>query len=165
MQTEWLPIVDETDQVIGQKTRQQIHQLQLRHRAVHILVFNSQGQIFLQKRSMQKDLNKGLWDTSAAGHVDPGETYLQAARRELQEELGIDAELQFLFKLDASEQTGMEFIEVYRCVHDGPFDLNPQEIDDGVWMTPDALQEQLTHQTLPVTETFKLIWQQYQKQT
>ena len=165
MQTEWLPIVDETDQVIGQKTRQQIHQLQLRHRAVHILVFNSQGQIFLQKRSMQKDLNKGLWDTSAAGHVDPGETYLQTARRELQEELGIDAELQFLFKLDASEQTGMEFIEVYRCVHDGPFDLNPQEIDDGVWMTPDALQEQLTHQTLPVTETFKLIWQQYQKQT
>jgi isopentenyl-diphosphate delta-isomerase type 1 len=165
MQTEWLPIVDETDQVIGQKTRQQIHQLQLRHRAVHILVFNSQGQIFLQKRSMQKDLNKGLWDTSAAGHVDPGETYLQAARRELQEELGIDAELQFLFKLDASEQTGMEFIEVYRCVHEGPFDLNPQEIDDGVWMTPDALQEQLTHQTLPVTETFKLIWQQYQKQT
>lgn len=165
MQTEWLPIVDETDQVIGQKTRQQIHQLQLRHRAVHILVFNSQGQIFLQKRSMQKDLNKGLWDTSAAGHVDPGETYLQTARRELQEELGIDAELQFLFKLDASEQTGMEFIEVYRCVHEGPFDLNPQEIDDGVWMTPDALQEQLTHQTLPVTETFKLIWQQYQKQT
>ena len=165
MQTEWLPIVDETDQVIGQKTRQQIHQLQLRHRAVHILVFNSQGQIFLQKRSMQKDLNKGLWDTSAAGHVDPGETYLQTARRELQEELGIDAELQFLFKLDASEQTGMEFIEVYRCVHEGPFDLNPQEIDDGVWMTPDALREQLTHQTLPVTETFKLIWQQYQKQT
>ena len=165
MQTEWLPIVDETDQVIGQKTRQQIHQLQLRHRAVHILVFNSQGQIFLQKRSMQKDLNKGLWDTSAAGHVDPGETYLQTARRELQEELGIDAELQFLFKLDASEQTGMEFIEVYRCVHEGPFDLNPQEIDDGVWMTPDALQEQLTHETLPVTETFKLIWQQYQKQT
>ncbi len=165
MQTEWLPIVDETDQVIGQKTRQQIHQLQLRHRAVHILVFNSQGQIFLQKRSMQKDLNKGLWDTSAAGHVDPGESYLQTAQRELQEELGIDAELQFLFKLDASEQTGMEFIEVYRCVHEGPFDLNPQEIDDGVWMTPDALQEQLTHQTLPVTETFKLIWQQYQKQT
>ena len=83
----------------------------------------------------------------------------------VQEHQGIDAELQFLFKLDASEQTGMEFIEVYQCVHEGTFDLNPQEIDDGMWMTPDALQEQLTHQTLPVTETFKLIWQQYQKQT
>ncbi len=161
MQNERLPIVDENDQIIGHQPRWQVHEQGWRHRAVHILVFNSQNQIFMQKRSLLKDLNKGLWDTSAAGHVDPDENYRQAAQRELHEELGIDARLQFLFKLNACEQNGMEFIEVYRCVHDGPFELNPQEIDEGLWLTPDQLQTQLDAHTLAVTETFRMIWQTY----
>ena len=86
---ELLAIVDEDDEVVGSKTRREIHQAGLRHRAVHILVFNTQGHVCLQKRSMTKDVNPGAWDTSSAGHVDFGETYETAAKRELEEELGI----------------------------------------------------------------------------
>jgi isopentenyldiphosphate isomerase len=60
------------------------------HRAVHILVFDESGRLFLQKRSLHKDLNPGLWDTSAADHVDAHEDYASGAARELREELGIE---------------------------------------------------------------------------
>ena len=65
--------VDEHDAIIGPRTRGELHRLKLRHRAVHILLFNRRGEVFLQKRSASKDINPGLWDTSAAGHVDFGE--------------------------------------------------------------------------------------------
>ena len=102
MYQEYLAVVDAHDQIIDQRPRGEIHANGLRHRAVHILVFNSRGWLFLQKRSMQKDLNKGLWDTSAAGHVDAGESYDACAVRELAEELGVTAIPDFLFKLDAT---------------------------------------------------------------
>ena len=92
MNTELLSVVDENDCIIDTCPRHIIHATGLRHRAVHILVFNEQGQLFLQKRSMKKDLNGGLWDTSAAGHVDAGEDYDVSAVREIEEELGISAD-------------------------------------------------------------------------
>ena len=93
--------------------------------------FNNKKDFSRYPRNMKKDLNKGLWDTSAAGHVDAGEDYTPAAIRETQEELGINIEstLEFLFKLSPTEQLGMEFIQVYRCLHNGPFLLNSDEID------------------------------------
>jgi len=89
MNTELLSVVDENDCIIDTCPRHIIHATGLRHRAVHILVFNELGQLFLQKRSMKKDLNGGLWDTSAAGHVDADEDYDISAIREVEEELGI----------------------------------------------------------------------------
>ena len=74
-----------------------IHQKQLIHRSIHILVFNSNKQIFLQKRSNTKDENPGIWDTSSAGHVDAGETYDECAERELWEELRIKESLKSFF--------------------------------------------------------------------
>ena len=85
---ELLDVVDFEDRVTGVKMRGEVHAQGLMHRAVHVLVFNSAGQLFLQKRSMTKDESPGQWDTSAAGHVDSGETYLECAVRELAEELG-----------------------------------------------------------------------------
>ena len=138
MNTELLAVVDQYDQVVDTQPRHKIHASGLRHRAVHILVFNDQGKLFLQKRSMKKDLNKGLWDTSAAGHVDAGEDYTPSAVREAEEELGVQIEntLQPFFNLSPTPQLGMEFIQVYQCQHNGPFSLNVDEIDegaDGVW--------------------------------
>ena len=80
---EWLDIVDENDTVVGKAPRDQIHRENHRHRSAHIVLFNSQGQVFVQLRSMNKDNSAGLWDTSAAGHVDSGESYEQCAVREL----------------------------------------------------------------------------------
>ena len=92
---ELLDVVDADDRVIAVKTRGDIHAQGLKHRAVHILVFNGQGQVFLQKRSLSKDEQPGKWDSSAAGHVDSGETYLECASREIEEELGIVADRSF----------------------------------------------------------------------
>ena len=115
---ELLDVVDENDTVIGVKTRGEIHARGLMHRAVHILLFNSKHELFLQKRSMSKDEQPGKWDSSAAGHVDSGEAYVDCARREIAEELGIVVEqpMDMLFKLPASVLTGNEHCMVYRYI-------------------------------------------------
>lgn len=164
MNNELLSVVDENDCVIDTCARHIIHATGLRHRAVHILVFNEQGQLFLQKRSLKKDLNGGLWDTSAAGHVDAGEDYDASAGREIEEELGISAmhPLQPLFKLPATAAIGMEFIQVYRCIHNGPFNLAVDEIDEGGWFSVAEIAERIASDDQLLTETFKAIWRQFE---
>jgi len=163
MNNELLSVVDENDCVIDTCARNIIHATGLRHRAVHILVFNEQGLLFLQKRSMKKDLNGGLWDTSAAGHVDAGEDYNASAIREIEEELGItESVLEPLFKLPAMEATGMEFTQVYRCIHNGPFNLAPDEIDEGGWFNVVEIAERIAADDQCLTETFKTIWRQFE---
>ncbi len=164
MNTELLSVVDENDCIIGACPRHIIHATGLRHRAVHILVFNEHGQLFLQKRSMKKDLNGGLWDTSAAGHVDAGEEYDVSAVREIEEELGISATrpLELLFKLPATAVIGMEFIQVYHCIHNGPFVLAADEIDEGDWFSVAEISARIAADDRLLTETFKTIWRQFQ---
>src|ERR1700756_3847872 len=103
-------VVNDRDEVIGQNTRSEVHRLGLRHRAVHVLVFNRRGELFLQKRSLKKDTFPGTWDSSASGHLDSGEDYDACAVRELREELGWNVERApvRLFKIEACEQTGQE---------------------------------------------------------
>lgn len=161
MFVEYLDVVDLNDQIIDQRPRPEIHALGLMHRAVHILVFNNQDQLFLQKRSMLKDLNRGLWDTSAAGHVDSGENYDSCAPRELAEELGIAAKLTSLFKLSPSPALGMEFIQVYQCQHNGPFTYAADEIDEGAWLDQDQVSSRVAQDDKTLTETFKIIWRNY----
>ncbi len=155
--------VDEADRVVGSCRRGDAHRYGLRHRAVHILVFNGAGKVFLQKRARNKDINPGLWDTSAAGHVDYGETYDQCAARELAEELGIGsvAALEPLFKLPASERSGWEFVQVYRIRYDGDPRLNAAEIDEGRWFTPDEIDSNLADDRLPLTSSFVTLWQTF----
>ncbi len=90
---ELVDIVDEQDNIIGKTTRQEAHKKGLLHRTVHILILNSDGNIFIHKRSPKLTINPGLWTSSAAGHVASGQTYLEAAKRELGEELGVESEL------------------------------------------------------------------------
>ncbi|MFA7344739.1 MAG: 16S rRNA (adenine(1518)-N(6)/adenine(1519)-N(6))-dimethyltransferase RsmA [Terrimicrobiaceae bacterium] len=123
-------VVDESDRVLRAEPRDVVHVNNLLHRAAHMLIFNRRGEILLQKRSIWKDRNPGRWDSSAAGHLDSGENYLEAARRELREELGVDAPaLEPVGKLTPCERTGWEFIEVFRGVHDGPFAPAPLEVE------------------------------------
>ena len=129
--SERFQVVDENDQVVGEASRSEVHGNNLRHRAVHLFVFNRQGELFLQKRSRWKDRHPLLWDSSAAGHVEAGEDYDQTATRELAEELGVSAKLTRVVKLPCSERTGWEFIWLYRGEHDGPFTLAPGEIEHG----------------------------------
>jgi isopentenyldiphosphate isomerase len=122
MPEEIFDVVNERDEVIDRRVRSEVHRLGLLHRAVHILVFNSRGQVFLQKRSMKKDKSPGLWDSSASGHVDAGEPYDTTAVRELREEIGLSLgnPPERLFKIDACPETDNEFVWVYRCKAEGP---------------------------------------------
>lgn len=165
MNQELIAVVDENDWFIENKPRHQVHQLGLRHRAVHILVFNDQQQLFLQKRSMTKDINAGLWDTSAAGHVDAGESYDVCAHRETIEELGVCVAktLSLMFKLSAKPETGMEFVQVYRCLHNGPFTLEAGEIDAGRWFNISGISQRVKNNDLTLTETFKTLWLKFEE--
>jgi len=155
-------VVDEFDCVIGQNTRAEVHRRGLRHRAVHILVWNARGQVFVQKRSMTKDQMPGAWTTSASGHVDSGEDYDTAAVREIGEELGIDLsgpeQLELLFKHPACRHTGQEFIQVYRLTWDGEMTLDPDEIDSGQWVAPDELDAMIRANRRDYAPSFRLIW-------
>lgn len=165
MEDELLYEVDEQDKVIGPRSRGELHRLRIRHRAVHILVFNQRNQLFLQQRSLLKDVSPGLWDTSAAGHVDYGEHYADSAVRELREELGIEVpimNLENLFRLEASEETGWEFIQVYRLWHEGPFTLEPREISDGAWIHCDQVDDWVRCEDKRLTRSFRYLWKHYQ---
>ncbi|MGR9072295.1 MAG: NUDIX hydrolase [Gammaproteobacteria bacterium] len=159
---ELLSVVDEADRVIDTRSRGEIHAEGLRHRAVHILVFNSLRQVFMQKRTLSKDINPGLWDTAAAGHVDAGELYDDCAVREIQEELGFEPRTppEFLFKLQAAPNTGMEFVHVYKIRHNGPFELNPDEIETGDWFAESEISKRVGCDDPLLTETFKVLWRQ-----
>lgn len=163
MYHELLAVVDEHDLIVDHLPRHKIHALGLRHRAVHIMVFNDRQQLLLQKRSMKKDLNKGLWDSSAAGHVDQGESYDSCATRELQEELNVIADLTALFKLTPTPALGMEFIQVYRCRHNGPFQFAVDEIDEVCWLDQVEIDKRVDRNEATLTETFKIIWRRYRE--
>ncbi|HKM57221.1 MAG TPA: 16S rRNA (adenine(1518)-N(6)/adenine(1519)-N(6))-dimethyltransferase RsmA [Chthoniobacterales bacterium] len=126
-----LTVVDENDEPVVPRNRATIHRDNLLHRAVHILLLNSRGELLLQKRSYRKDRFPGCWDSSASGHVDAGESYAVSAARELEEEIGATADLVELARVPASSDTGHEFIQIYGGSHDGPFHWNSHEIETG----------------------------------
>jgi isopentenyldiphosphate isomerase len=163
MSHEIFDIVNERDEVIGRRPRAEVHRLGLRHRAVHVLVFNRRGELFLQKRSMTKDSSPGLWDSSASGHLDAGEDYDDCAVRELREEIGLrlDAPPRRLFKIEACADTGQEFVWVYRCACEGPFTLHPDEIERGDWFAPGRLADWMARKSAEFARSFVVIWQRF----
>ena len=157
---EHFDVVDDHDEVIGQRPRSEVHRLGLKHRAVHVLIFNRRGDLFLQKRSLTKDCFPGTWDSSASGHLTPGETYDACAVREVREELGVELGRppERLFPLTACPETGMEFVWIYRAEAEGPFTLHPEEISEGGWFTPDTVTRWLAERPQDFAGSVPLIW-------
>ena len=106
-------VCDAQDNVIGQAPRAEVHAQNLLHRAVHIWVFNTSGELLVHRRSMTKDQYPDCFTSSASGHVDAGEDYQTAAHRELQEELGLSGDLEFIVKLPAGAHTAFEHTVLY----------------------------------------------------
>jgi isopentenyldiphosphate isomerase len=156
-------VVNDRDEVIGQAPRSEVHRRQLKHRAVHVLVFNSRGELFLQKRSMLKDCFPGAWDSSASGHLDRGEPYDACAVREVREELGVQlpGTPGRLFRIEACAETGQEFVWVYQCRHDGPFELHPEEIERGGWFAPAAITQWMASKPDEFASALVLIWNRW----
>jgi 16S rRNA (adenine1518-N6/adenine1519-N6)-dimethyltransferase len=161
--SERFPVVDDQDLLLGDATRAEVHGNNLRHRAVHIFIFNHLGELFLQKRSRWKDRHPRLWDSSAAGHVGVGEDYDVAASRELREELGVITELTRIVKLSASEKTGREFIWLYQARHDGPFELAHSEIEHGEFFPIEVVSEWVNARPDDFAPGFVECWQAFRE--
>ena len=122
-------ICDAEDRVIGQARRADVHARNLLHRAVHVWVFRSNGQLVAQRRSASKDQYPNALTSSASGHLDAGEDYLTAAIRELGEELGLrGVKLQFAVKLPASPATAYEHTVLYTITTDAPLTPDAGEV-------------------------------------
>lgn len=162
MTTEWLDVVDAANRVVGRSPRYVVHREGLLHRAVHMLLLDSAGRVFVQRRAPGKDTNPDLWDTSAAGHVDSGEPVHEAARRELSEELGIQVGLDELIRtgqLPPDVSNGNEFVEIYRVVSDQPLTLQASEIAEGRWVSAAALDDWLARAPADFTGIFPAVWE------
>jgi isopentenyl-diphosphate delta-isomerase type 1 len=160
MAEEFFDVVNERDEPVGRAARRDVHARGLLHRAVHVLVSDGSGRVFLQKRSMKKDTSPGRWDSSSSGHVDAGEDYDTAAVRELGEELGLRAGTAPVrwFRVKACADTGEEFVWVYRLRADGPFVLNADEIENGAWFAPEEITAWVQTRPEEFAPAFRLIW-------
>ena len=140
---ERFPIVDEEGNVIGSATRGECHNgSRLLHPVVHLHVFNSRGELYLQKRPEWKDIQPGKWDTSVGGHMDYGETPEDALVREVREELGIEtfeSERLGMYVFDSRRER--ELVYVNRTIYDGPIQPSADELDGGRFWTIDEIRE------------------------
>jgi len=144
MNKEYFDIIDSSGKIIGKSSREECHSdKSLAHRVVHVLVFNSKGELFLQKRSMNKDIQPGKWDTSVGGHLHFGETFEQAVCREMKEELGIIAPVKYLYDYWMYSQVETEYVRTYMCIYDKTFNFDPDEIDEGRFWNREEIEKNI----------------------
>lgn len=133
MEEEWFPLVNEEGETIGKATRRECHSgsKQL-HPVIHLHIFNDAGELYLQKRSMNKDIQPGKWDTAVGGHIDYGETVEEALRREVREELGItEFTPQFMTRYIFESAIEKELVNTFRTVYNGEIQPDTEELDGG----------------------------------
>ena len=128
---EYFDVVDSRDKIIGKASREECHSgKKLLHRAICIIITNSKDEILFEKRSKKKDMDPGKWAVGVGGHVDAGESYERAAEREGREEIGIACKPRFPFKTLVEMKAETEIANVYTCRHEGPFNINKEEVDE-----------------------------------
>lgn len=145
MQEEIFPLVDEDGNIIGQATRSECHSgSRILHPVIHLHVFNSKGELFLQKRSPNKDVQPNLWDSSVGGHIDLNETPHRAAIREASEEIGlINFDPIFIAKHIIEDSKERELTYCFYTLYDGDFKLNMDELADGRFWTISEIKENI----------------------
>ena len=141
---ELVDIVDADDHVIEVVTRRRMRAEVLRHRAVFIAVQGTDGRLLVHQRSFAKDVRPGAWDIAVGGVVGSGESYDDAARRELAEEIGVEGAVPVPIGGGTFGDEHYELIgRCYRVVHDGPFTFADGEVIDARWVDATGLDELL----------------------
>ncbi len=165
MTEEKVDIVNDSDKVVGQKKKSECHKKGLMHRAATVLVFNKNGELLVQKRS-PKVARPNLLCSSASGHV-LGESYQEAAQRELEEELGIkkcDLKKIGKYKLDVTYFDGMvdkEFYMLYVCQYDGEIILDGREVSSIRFLSVDKIKKMIKENKEQFTPGFRQEFQHY----
>ena len=173
-QGEVFPLIDQDGQVVGRAARAYCHGGSMAlHPVVHLHVLDREGRLYLQKRSMKKDIAPGRWDTSVGGHVDYGESLLEAVKREAREELGVGINneplginneplginneqltinngllpmnngLRFLFQYIWQSSRERELVTAFAIVYEGELHPDHDEVDEGRFWTLDELQHEM----------------------
>ena len=162
-------IVDKRGNSFGEETLENSIQKKLIRRVARIFVFNSQGELFLQQRSTKVRAWPGRWDNSAGGFLDPGETIAQAARRELQEELGIkEVILKKRFDLyneekDLGRIVFINFETIFTVIYDGAIRPDREEVAGGRGITLEKLNKEMKQNPRSFSPGFVNAFQRYQK--
>lgn len=145
MSQEYFPLVNEEGKTIGKATRKECHSgSKMLHPVVHLHIFNDNGDLYLQKRSMRKDIQPGKWDTAVGGHIDYGENVEEALRREVREELGVtDFSPIMITSYIFESAIEKELVNTFRTVYNGPFNPDPEELDGGRFWAIDEILESI----------------------
>ncbi|ROH99342.1 isopentenyl-diphosphate Delta-isomerase [Chryseobacterium daecheongense] len=163
---EFVVLVNPEDEVLGLMEKQQAHVNGLLHRAFSIFLFNSKGEMLLQKRAAKKYHSPNQWTNAVCSHPRNGETYLDGATRRLKEELGITADLSekfnFIYKADVGEGLWEhELDHVFIGNYEGEFNLNKDEVDEVRYVSMKELDQELSQNPEHFTKWFKIILEEY----
>ena len=162
MSEEMFDVVDQEDRVLFQSPRSVVHANHWLHRAVHIFVFNSCGELLIHRRSATKDEAPLKCTSSASGHLSAGEDYATAATRELEEELGLKANVEFLGIFPANGvETSFEHSGLYRATTDETPTFDPVEILSGQFYSLAEIGRMIAHDPDDFTHCFRSLFQWY----
>ena len=160
---ELLEFVDENCNPLGILPRGEIHAKGAYHKSVHIFIFNSKGEIYLQKKSLDREEFPGLWSSSASGHVGPGEPLLYGAQRELREELGIKVKLEEVLQVKPCPETNWECVSLFVGKTDKQPKPDPSEVIEGKFFKIEELERLLSEKPEIFSPAFRYLWRLYQK--
>ena len=136
--TEYMDIVNEKNEVIGKTTKEEIYAKKLSHRIVHVFVINPKTkEVYFQQRAKTVSFLPGYYCTSAGGHVRAGETYAQAAQRELKEELGLDTPIQKAADLEFESDNHKRLMQLFLAFADKGFHFDDGEVAHGSFLSID----------------------------
>lgn len=155
-------VVDENDSVLKTESKLAVHKSGELHRAFSVFIFNSSGQMLLQKRADDKYHSAGLWSNACCSHPKPQEKIQDAAHRRLQEEVGFDCKLErvfsFVYKSKVSNDlVEHEFDHVLVGKYDGDVEANPDEVSDHRWESVEKIAEELSNSSQKFTPWFQTI--------
>jgi isopentenyl-diphosphate Delta-isomerase len=157
--TEMVDIVDEDDNVVGRTSWEEAFRNNLLRRNVRIFILNSKGEILLQKRSIKLKIHPGQWSCSATGAVSSGERYQDAAERELKEEMRIETELEFLFKMRQYNPNAIS--AVFEGHYDGEARPNSEEVERIELASIGKIIEEIENGTRDFSDSFKKSFKKY----
>ena len=164
MTSDYVILVDKNDSALGTMEKLAAHQLGKLHRAFSVFIFNNKGQLLLQQRAHDKYHSAGKWSNTCCSHPRPGEQNIEAAKRRLKEEMGLECELtygfNFIYRTDFSNDLiEHEFDHVFFGTTDALPVINPQEVADYTFMSLDELNEKLKQDPDEYTEWFKICFE------
>ena len=134
-------VIDTNGNVLEVKTREEVTEKNLLHKGAFVIVRNDQGQVYAQKRSARKEVYPGLWCVSAGGGVVAGESFDSAAKRELEEELGIMTDVEFAFDFSFKSDVANYVSKIYVAAYNGELRPNPEEIETSRWVSQQEIED------------------------